>query len=45
MKPINTKKNESAAINIFNTIIANSMDRFQKILLLGNDINEKDDQN
>jgi ankyrin repeat protein len=45
MKPISTKKNESEQITVFNTIIANSMDRFQKLLLQGVDINERDDQN
>lgn len=42
MKPISTKKNESKPITIFNTIMANSMDRFQKLLLQGVDINERD---
>ncbi|TNV85672.1 hypothetical protein FGO68_gene4297 [Halteria grandinella] len=45
MKPISTKKNESETITVFNTIIANSMDRFQKLLLQGVDINERDAQN
>lgn len=33
MKPITTSKNDSATITIFNTIMANSLDRFQKLLL------------
>ena len=45
MKPISTKKNESETINIFNVIVANSVDRFQKQLLQGANINERDEQN
>jgi hypothetical protein len=43
MKPISTKKNETEAINIFNVIVANSVERFQKLLLQGANINERDE--
>ena len=39
MKPINTKKNEGEPVTVYNTIIANSMDRFQKLMLQGLDVN------
>ena len=42
MKPISTKKNEQEPITLFNTIIANSTDRFQKLLMQGEDINQRD---
>lgn len=45
MKPISTKKNEAETITIFNVIIANSVERFQKQLLQGADINDRDEQN
>jgi ankyrin repeat protein len=43
MKPISTKKNESESITVFNVIIANSVERFQKLLLMGANINERDE--
>jgi ankyrin repeat protein len=42
MKPISTRKNEQEPITLFNTIIANSTDRFQKLLMQGEDINQRD---
>jgi ankyrin repeat protein len=45
MKPISTKKNEAETITIFNVIIANSVERFQKQLLQGANINDRDEQN
>jgi hypothetical protein len=43
MKPISTKKNEAETITIFNVIIANSVERFQKQLLQGANINDRDE--